>query len=370
MSDSSLDPLDDASMPLLVRLVEPEPIPRVLLVRPPHPGFWWAVLWCVGYLTVTQLPGSLIALTILFLRVPVDDLRNPEEIFRSAEFSLAIGVALFLAQVLGVVAGVVVVRLMLGRQWPRILGLRLPSATHLLLALLGLPAMLVLAAGVDLLGQEFLPSFQLDEMMNVFGEWPMWFSILTIGLGPGLAEELWCRGFLGRGLVGRHGVVGGVLLTSLLFGLMHMEPRQVVYTFLMGILLHLAYLATRSLWVPILLHVLNNSLAVLILQLPPPWPQLDHTPELIPWHIFPAAVLLLSAVGWALYQSRARLVDAAPQALYSRRSPYPGVEHPSPLHDTVLVRPSLSLMSWSAVIVGVVVFALALWGLIQGVRAV
>ena len=43
-------------------------------------------------------------------------------------------------------------------------------------------------------------------------------AVLIIGLGPGLGEELWCRAFLGRGLVGRHGVVMGVILTSLFFG--------------------------------------------------------------------------------------------------------------------------------------------------------
>jgi membrane protease YdiL (CAAX protease family) len=37
----------------------------------------------------------------------------------------------------------------------------------------------------------------------------------------------------------------------------------VAYVFFLGCLAHLAYLATRSLWVPILLHFLNNSLAVL-----------------------------------------------------------------------------------------------------------
>jgi hypothetical protein len=34
--------------------------------------------------------------------------------------------------------------------------------------------------------------------------------------------------------------------------------------FFLGCLAHLAYLATRSLWVPILLHFLNNALAVLV----------------------------------------------------------------------------------------------------------
>ena len=33
----------------------------------PHPNFWWAVLWCIGFLLVTQVPGAVIASVILFI---------------------------------------------------------------------------------------------------------------------------------------------------------------------------------------------------------------------------------------------------------------------------------------------------------------
>ena len=40
-----------------VPAVEPAPSapPR------PHPGFWWSVLWCIGFVLVTQIPGAIIA---------------------------------------------------------------------------------------------------------------------------------------------------------------------------------------------------------------------------------------------------------------------------------------------------------------------
>src|SRR5690349_13090202 len=31
-----------------------ETLPIALPVPEPHPGFWWSLLWCVGYLVVTQ----------------------------------------------------------------------------------------------------------------------------------------------------------------------------------------------------------------------------------------------------------------------------------------------------------------------------
>src|SRR5208337_4060578 len=87
-----------------------------------------------------------------------------------------------------------------------------------------------------------------DEMQKGFTQWPVWFGVLVVGLGPALNEELFCRGFLGRGLLGRYGTVGGILLTSLFFGLLHLDPPHVVATFVMGCCLHFTYLMTRSLW--------------------------------------------------------------------------------------------------------------------------
>jgi membrane protease YdiL (CAAX protease family) len=359
--------------PLLARLVSEEPVPAVLLVKPPHPGFWWAALWCLGYLTITQLTMIIIFVPIflvLLLRTPdgARQFRDPQALLNAPEFAQAMGPALFGGQILGILGSWVAVRLVVGREWTRILALRRPSLTHLFLSILGLPGMIVLAVGVDLVGKEFLPTIvDLDEVSAVFGHWPLGFAVLAVGFGPGLAEELFCRGFLGRGLVGRQGMVGGVLLTSLLFGLMHMEPRQVLYTFLMGILLHLAYLATRSLWIPILMHVLNNSLAVLMLHLPKEWAELDRHPDRIPGYIFPAAGLLVAGVGWALYQSRARLVDRGPSGMFSW-APYPGVEYPSAQANAFVTHSWPSWSGWAAAAVGVLVFAGAFWGLWQSVQ--
>src|SRR5262249_59009304 len=115
-------------------------------------------------------------------------------------------------------------------------------------------------------------------------------------------------GFVGRGLVARYGPIRGVLLTSFLFGLMHVVPRQVAYAAVMGVILHFTYLTTRSLLIPMLLHFLNNSLSVVATQLPSLY-ILNAEPERIPVLLYASALLLLGAVCLALYDSRARLVS-------------------------------------------------------------
>src|SRR3954468_23799191 len=113
----------------------------------------------------------------------------------------------------------------------------------------------------------------MEEMEKAFGSWPVLLGVFLIGVLPGIGEELWCRGFLGRGLVGTHGVVLGILGTSFLFGLIHVDPCQGTMAMLMGVGLHVVYQLTRSLWMPMLLHFLNNSLAVVMARVAKGMPQ-------------------------------------------------------------------------------------------------
>src|SRR5207244_1470775 len=129
--------------------------------------------------------------------------------------------------------------------------------------------------------------------------WPLPIAILIIGFGPAIGEELWCRGFLGRGLVGNYGPVAGAFLTSFLFGLIHIEPRQAMVAMLMGLVLHYTYLMTRSLLVPMLLHLLNNSLAVTASHVH--FFDFLDAPEMLAPPVYLAAGLLLLAVCWTLY---------------------------------------------------------------------
>ncbi len=90
---------------------------------------------------------------------------------------------------------------------------------------------------------------------------PMWVLILVGCLLPAVAEEIFFRAFMGRGLIRAYGTVGGVLLTSLIFGLFHVRPGHVVFAFFFGIALHCVYLTTKSIFAPMILHTMNNLIA-------------------------------------------------------------------------------------------------------------
>lgn len=57
-------------------------------------------------------------------------------------------------------------------------------------------------------------------------------------------------------------------LSALAFALVHVNPAQAVPAFFLGVLLGEAYLSTGSLRLPVLMHVANNTVAVVLLHFP------------------------------------------------------------------------------------------------------
>ena len=464
---------------------------RILLQRP-HPGFWWSILWCVGALFVTQFLVSVVILigVIVLEMLQGESLRDILFRLESQDKWPAFLMPMLVAtsQVCLVLMGMVALRLIAGKDWTRQVALRLPSAVHVVLAIVAVPAMsltadlcykvekgflpgfealptyfvttvtvlallsalwgvirlatgknclrelarmslgsqlaLVAVTGVAVIGLSCLlmvglrpidewvfecwPSLSsltnknlMEEFVKQSHEWPLTAAVLIIGLGPGVGEEMWCRAFLGRGLVGRYGVVLGVVMTSLFFGWMHLDPHQGTMAVFMGLALYYAYLMTRSLLIPMLIHFLHNSLSVLLDRLPPEWepvmkPLETGTDTIQVQFIFVAAALLLAAVGWALYSSRARLVrsagspeppwqlpflpeeaelerefarvESSPQPLW--QPPFPGVAYPPPGSGTVVVHPLPHWLPTLAVVAGVIALGFALvWALMPSLLA-
>ena len=337
------------------------PLEVIALPERPQPSNkWWVILSCIAYLILTQGIGFLV-LYLIYAPQTGDYLMQNKEMMKTPEFAGALGPSILVAQIIGVIGSWIALRAVNGRDWARKVALRLPSWQHVVLALLAFPGMYVSAAGVDAVAREIFKAihdqeslFKLEEMVHIFASWPLSFAILAVAVGPGFAEELFCRAFLGRGLVGNYGVVPGVILTSLFFGILHLEPRQVAYATLIGLVLHAAYVLTRSLWVPILLHTVNNGLSMVLLHLPKEVQEIGDK-EPIPAYIFLGAAVLLLAVGWSLYQTRARLVSTSPE-LPAWRPDFPSVEYPPADSGAVVVRPAPGALHWAVALGGVLAF--------------
>jgi membrane protease YdiL (CAAX protease family) len=351
--------------------------PRSFARQPrPHPPFWWALLWCIGFLVITQFGGAIVTLIALagyFVAVPgswdPEALTDTTSFLTSPAMTFATAVGFLFTELLVVGVSLLAIRVVVGRGWTRQLALRRPGLAHLPLVLAGFPGLVLLGDGsyalLKWLGGPSISDLGLpgmEQMVNVFSSWPPVFAVLVIGLGPGVGEELWCRGFLGRGLVGRHGVVLGVLASAFFFGLIHVDPLQGTMAMLMGLWLHFVYLTTRSLWMPMLLHFLNNSVAVLASRIV--WLNtVSDSNGNLPWHLYLAGGGLLLTTGYALFQSRARLQAAEGSAAPAWQPAYPGVEYPPADSATQVVHPWPSLLAVAVALAGVAAFAVS-WYLV------
>jgi membrane protease YdiL (CAAX protease family) len=88
-------------------------------------------------------------------------------------------------------------------------------------------------------------------------------AVLALALAPALAEEIFFRGALLSLLSQRLGAGWGLLLSSLLFGLLHLDPAQGGAAAVLGLYLGALTLRTGSIHAAILCHGLNNLMAIL-----------------------------------------------------------------------------------------------------------
>jgi membrane protease YdiL (CAAX protease family) len=334
------------------------------------------VLWCLGIIALQLVIASVAAGVIIVAALiapqafPSGNEASTENVLHSRPVMIGLGVGFLVFFVALIGFGLLALRLVVGRDWTRRVALRRPSLIQFLFVLAGFPCLAILgnvsyallrAAGVPSISDLKLTG--MEEAIQLFNQWPWAFAVLVIGVGPGIGEELWCRGFLGQGLVGRYGVVVGVLLSSFFFGFIHLDPCQGAMAALMGIFLHFVYLTTRSLWMPMLLHFLNNSVAVFTPRVQ--WlNDLDLPPAQVPAALYVTAALLLAAVIYGLMASRSRLVgmDGGPPAW---QPSYPGVEFPPPGSGTVVERPNPGLLPLLLVAASFTAFVLVCYRIVN-----
>ena len=85
-------------------------------------------------------------------------------------------------------------------------------------------------------------------------------AVVVVLLVP-LAEEVFFRGFMLSGLVGRLGTVGAAIVSSLVFALFHIDPKMMLPIFVTGLLFAWLYNRTGSVWSCSAAHAMQNALA-------------------------------------------------------------------------------------------------------------
>lgn len=144
------------------------------------------------------------------------------------------------------------------------------------------------------------------------------FNLIVLAITPALCEELLFRGYFQRQLERGVGVLWGIALSGVVFGLYHLRLTQVLPLSLLGV--YLAYLTWRtgSLWPAIVVHFANNGLAVIVADFIRRREDIDMDVVdglTVPWYVVVLSIALFSAVVYVLHiQAGRRVAETGPEA--------------------------------------------------------
>lgn len=326
-------PIDDNDD---LELIEEAPPARSQSIRAPGPGLWETFLWLFTFLAAQTGFGILVLVVSMFLTG-----RHPDGL----EQAIGVNGVLTLLLLPVLLTFLLLIPVILWRLSPdpvRKLNFSPPTPTQVVILLASTIAMLMFGSFfqqsvtppvLELCEQRFPTFMQLiegsdvNQMLFNARDASLLLLLFFIAVVPAIGEEFLFRGLIGRGLLARWGVVPGVLLTSLLFAMVHIHPAQVISLVPLALFIHVAYLATRTFWAPMLVHFTNNAIAVVLAQSS----AMDESAlEIVPLTLLQFIIMVVS-IGialfgaWALFAIRTEYQTAAGETVVPA---YPTVEAP------------------------------------------
>jgi len=171
-------------------------------------------------------------------------------------------------------------------------------------ALIAASALCTFAAGF-LFSQSFeLFGIKEDGVLAVItksvneASWPAWsFSLIGLAVVPGIAEELFFRGFVQTRAVASMGQARGIILSAAFFGLFHMDLKQGLYAAIVGTFLGWLAVRAGSIRPSMIAHGTSNALGLLMARL-------GIGPESLPAKIGCLVVAAIVIVGTVLLINR------------------------------------------------------------------
>ncbi len=203
------------------------------------------------------------------------------------------------------------------------LRVRRPDGVHLALAGAGLLALLPFVAWLGSVNADLpLPESwrawdeqQAALIEQVLGaDMNVVLALLLVALTPAVCEEVMFRGYLQRQVERSFGVVWSIVAVGVLFGAFHLRPSQVLPLTMLGFYLGFSVWVTGSLWAGVLVHLLNNGLAVVVSDYLKRRPDLDPVALdtiAVPWYLAVLSAVAAAGIAALLLRRRHALLAGA-----------------------------------------------------------
>lgn len=206
-----------------------------------------------------------------------------------------------LTMVLSFLLTVALMPIIIRRSWRGVIPIGVPPVG-------ALPAVLLLSLGGWLWALEIGALTEMvmpmpESIAKMFEELfstadPVGTLVLLVAVPP-VVEETLCRGLVLRAMLWRWKPAMAILVSALVFGLIHLNPWQFFYATWLGLILGWVYFRTRSLGLCMVVHAVNNGLSWLVLRWQPDWMGLERKSHADPpVHLPP--LLLLAGFGFVV----------------------------------------------------------------------
>lgn len=104
-----------------------------------------------------------------------------------------------------------------------------------------------------------------DIMLHYNTGIDLWINLVVVAVMPAISEELLFRGLILRIFRSMFGNIhAAIWMTAIVFAGIHLQAYNIVPMIMMAAIFGYVYYFTGSLWVPILLHFLNNASYILM----------------------------------------------------------------------------------------------------------
>lgn len=164
---------------------------------------------------------------------------------------------------LGILLGFVFVRKSFAELFP----LHIAPLNIIIPAVITISGAIILLSESDNLMRSIFPTpawlVQIFEDLLDSQESPLGAFIALVVVAP-LTEEFLFRGLILNGFLQRYSTWSAILLSAFLFAAFHFNPWQFIGAFILGIFFAWLYVKTRSLFLPILGHAINNALPLIL----------------------------------------------------------------------------------------------------------
>ena len=120
------------------------------------------------------------------------------------------------------------------------------------------------------------------------------FTLLVSVVFAPIFEEILCRGIILGSFRSKYGIFAAWIWSSLFFGVIHAEPAAIFSATISGLVLGYAYIRSNSIFSAIILHALNNGLALALMAFglnDSTFREIIPTAELY-WGVWSAALLI------------------------------------------------------------------------------